>query len=131
VELLPRLTTADVAGLALDRWEVPEEDATGYRVVAGSPRIGGKVLWITADRRLATGLWECTPGTVGGTFLFNEVDVVLGGRMTVHASDGTSLDVAAGDHAMWPQGWTGDWEVHETLRKAFVMWSQDPLPLPA
>ena len=88
------------------------------------------MLWVAADRRRATGLWECTPGTVGGTFLFNEVDVILSGRMTVHDADGTSFEVAAGDHAMWPEGWTGEWEVHETLRKSFVMWSRDPLPLP-
>lgn len=128
-ELLPRLTTADVAGLDLDDWGVPDE-ATGYRILAGNPAIRGKVLWIAGDRRMASGLWECSPGTVGGAFLFNEIDVLLNGRMTVHEEGGTTVEVGAGSHAMWPQGWTGDWEVHETVRKAFVMWSQDPLPLP-
>ncbi len=129
-ELLPRLATTGVAEIDLDRWDVPDEDATGYRIVAGEPAISGKVLWIAADHRFASGLWECSPGTVGGTFLFNEVDVILAGRMTVQGEDGMTFAVGAGDHAMWPQGWTGNWEVHDTLRKAFVMWSQEPLPLP-
>ena len=129
-ELLPRLTTRGVAAMELDDWGVPDEAATGYRIVSGSPGIRGRVLWVAADRRSATGLWECSPGIVGGTFLFNEVDVFLTGRMTVRDADGTSFEVAAGDHAMWPERWSGDWEVHETVRKAFVMWSREPLPLP-
>ena len=75
-ELLPRLTTADVAGLDLDDWGVPDE-ATGYRILAGNPAIRGKVLWIAGDRRMASGLWECSPGTVGGAFPVKELDVRL------------------------------------------------------
>jgi uncharacterized cupin superfamily protein len=129
-ELLPRLTTPGVATIELDDWGVPDLAETGYGIVSGSPSIRGKVLWVAADRRSASGLWECTPGIVGGTYLFNEVDVFLTGRMTVHERDGATFEVGAGDHATWPERWSGDWEVHETLRKAFVMWSRDPLPLP-
>jgi uncharacterized cupin superfamily protein len=129
-ELLPRLTTRGVAAVELDDWGVPDEESTGYRIVSGSPAVRGRVLWVATDRRSASGLWECSPGTVGGTFLFNEVDVFLAGRMTVHEANGASFDVTVGDHAMWPEGWSGDWEIHETVRKAFVMWAREPLPLP-
>lgn len=128
-ELLPRLTTADVAGLQLDDWGVPDE-TTGYGISAGDPASRGRMLWLGADRRLASGLWARSPGTVGGTFLSNEIDVLPAGRMAVREDGGTSSEVGAGEHAMWPQGWTGDREVHESVRKAFVMWSPEPLPLP-
>ena len=106
-ELLPRLTTRGVAAIELDDWGVPDEAATGYRIVSGSPSIRGRVLWVAVDRRCASGLWECWPGIVGGTFLFNEVDVFLTGRMTVRDSNGTASRSPAVTTRCGPSGGAG------------------------
>jgi uncharacterized cupin superfamily protein len=49
----------------------------------------------------------------------NEVIHVLSGRMTVTPEGGEPADVGAGDVAVFPKGWTGNWDIHETVRKVY------------
>jgi uncharacterized cupin superfamily protein len=51
----------------------------------------------------------------------NEVIHVVTGRMTVTPDDGEPTDLAAGDMAVFPRGWTGTWEIHEPLRKVYTI----------
>jgi uncharacterized protein len=46
---------------------------------------------------------------------------ILAGRMTVTPDGGEPLEISAGDTAFFPRGWAGTWEIHETIRKVFVI----------
>lgn len=88
------------------------------QVVAGTPTVSELVLSESADGRVVRGIWEMTPGVVTDTEA-DEVFVVLSGRATIEFSDGTALEVGAGDVAVLAEGAQTRWTVHETLRKVY------------
>jgi hypothetical protein len=46
---------------------------------------------------------------------------ILSGRMTVTADGGEPFEIGPGDTAVFPLGWTGTWQIHETIRKLYVI----------
>jgi uncharacterized cupin superfamily protein len=69
------------------------------------------------------GIWECQPG---GWPIVNrpdtEVCYVLSGAATItdDATD-TKHELKAGDLLVLPVGWSGRWDVTQTLRKVYVI----------
>jgi uncharacterized cupin superfamily protein len=45
----------------------------------------------------------------------------LAGRCTFIADDGQRLEIAAGDTTYWPANSMGVWDVHETVRKVYII----------
>jgi len=43
------------------------------------------------------------------------------GRMTVTRDGGQPTEIGAGDVAVFPRGWAGPWQIHETIRKVYVI----------
>ena len=81
------------------------------------------LLWASVDGSTRIGVWECTPGhftadrTAAGEYCH-----ILSGRATVSNADGSgSRDIGPGDLLVLPQGWTGEWVIHEHMRKLFVL----------
>lgn len=89
-------------------------------VIGGTqPSESERDIW--SDGELSVGLWECTPGTwVSSKRGHHELCVMLSGRMTITTEGCEARDVAGGDVIVLPNGWTGTWEVHETVRKVWV-----------
>jgi uncharacterized protein len=84
----------------------------------------GLDLWNADDESVATGTWQCGPGRSRWDFTDNgELVHVLSGRMTCRHDDGAEVELSAGSTAVFPKGWAGTWEVHETLRKVYVIFS--------
>ena len=81
------------------------------------------VLWTSADGHTTLGVWECTPGHfTADRSNENEYCHIISGRATMSNSDGTtSRDIGPGDLLVLPQGWTGNWVIHEHMRKLFVI----------
>ena len=86
-----------------------------------------KKLWASDDGLTSIGIWECSPGhftadrTKGGEFCH-----IISGSATVSNSDGSKTrDIGPGDLLVLPQGWTGEWIIHEHMRKLYVI-SADP-----
>jgi len=78
-------------------------------------------LWASEDGRYEAGIWEATPGDFPSVREgFHEVCQLLAGSVTIDSTDGTTTELRAGDLFVTPEGWTGTWRVHETLRKAWV-----------
>ncbi|MBI1218132.1 MAG: DUF861 domain-containing protein [Rhodobacteraceae bacterium] len=82
-----------------------------------------RLLWTAADGHLKIGVWECQPGrftadrTTAGEYCH-----ILSGRASVSNADGTGTrDIGPGDLLVLPQGWTGEWVIHEHLRKLFIL----------
>ena len=46
---------------------------------------------------------------------------MLSGTLTVTPDGGEPATLGPGDVAVFPKGWRGPWEVHETVRKVYVI----------
>jgi uncharacterized cupin superfamily protein len=69
-----------------------------------------------------TGIWEASPGSFTATRDgHHEICYLLSGRVTLTETGEAPIELRAGDLFVTPAGWTGVWQVHETLRKVFVV----------
>ena len=109
--LTPFLAGADSA--ELEDWG-PLEEATGEPMATS-----GVELWVDGDA--SAGIWQCTPGPSRWELQTHEVIHVVAGSMTVTPDGGRPTGIAAGDVAVFPRGWSGTWDVHETLRKVYAI----------
>ncbi|MBS1889096.1 MAG: DUF861 domain-containing protein [Actinobacteria bacterium] len=76
------------------------------------------------DGRARTGVWECTPGSFesarrGDT----EVMHFVAGAGTITSADGTTYEIRPGAVIVAPDGWSGVWDIRETARKVYTIWS--------
>ena len=71
---------------------------------------------------LDVGYWECTPGRFSSTREgYTEVCQFLSGRVTIEVDGEEPGTFGAGDTLITPSGWRGVWDVHETVRKLYVV----------
>ena len=98
---------------ALDDWG-PRAGAD-----SGEPQMSGTVFY--KGNGVEVGIWECTPG---GWAIQDRPDhetvQILAGRARLTDADGTSVELTAGDVLPPPQGWSGRWDILETVRKLYV-----------
>ena len=84
-----------------------------------------KVHWLKKNEKndpvYLTGLWWVQPATFRWLFFGNETFHVLEGRATITIDDGTSVLVKPGDIISFPMNTPSVWEVHEPLKKVFVI----------
>ena len=94
-------------------------------LVIGEPiSVRSSVEYRNADGTLLSGIWEASEGVSRWEFTdHGEVIHVLDGRMTVRQDEGDEVTLGPGDAAIFPIGWTGTWEIHERIRKLFVIFS--------
>ena len=86
---------------------------------AGAPVESKLVLY--SDRTTEIGIWEVTPGT----FPARKEDVCelmqfIAGRGTITDATGTT-EIRPGVVMFTPDGWSGTWEVQETIRKTYAL----------
>lgn len=89
------------------------------RIVAGAPLF---TTWNIEDRAgLYCGIWRSTPGR--WRIIYDEWEYcrILDGRSVIHGTDGTRMEVGAGDSFVLRPGFTGEWEVIETTVKEYVI----------
>jgi uncharacterized protein len=110
--LTPCIRDADKA--ELEDWG-PLEEATGPEMTAA-----GMTLW-TGEGDQEIGIWECTPGPSRWLLETHEFITVVAGRMTVTVDGGEPLELSSGDTAVFPKGWSGTWDIADTLRKVYVI----------
>jgi len=103
------------ANMILDSW--------GQRKGAdsGDPQTSGRVLHKKPEDGVSVGIWECTPGgwpvvNRGNT----ETCHILKGKVII-TSAGVRKEYGPGDVFVLPVGWTGRWDVIETVRKLYIV----------
>ena len=105
-------------------------DTTSMAMPEGKPKPTSKTgqvesvleLWASSDGCIETGYWECDPGTFTATRNgYDEVAQIISGSATVTGDDGVVLELVAGSTIVTPAGWSGTWQVHETMRKLYVI----------
>lgn len=110
---LPTPSVADAATAELEDWG-PLKEATG-------PEMSTAGLEIWADGTPCAGIWECTPGPSRWLLETHEVIQLVAGRMTCTPDGGEPVEIKSGDLAVFPKGWSGTWEIHETVRKVYAI----------
>jgi uncharacterized cupin superfamily protein len=99
-----------------------ELDDWGPRAGAdsGAPVMSGRIFY--EGNGVQVGVWECTPG---GWAIENRPDhetvQILSGRARLTDADGSSVELSAGDVLTLPKGWSGRWDILETVRKLYVI----------
>lgn len=110
------LTTPGLATLELGRSTRKPTSLEGDQMEASLE------LWKSKDGKLSIGVWECTPGRFSADRAANsETCHLISGCITLHGDDGQTQDLAAGDMLVLPRGWHGEWTLHETTRKLYVI----------
>lgn len=116
---IPTLTPllAGAADAELEDWG-PLEEATGAPMATY-----GREIWASAAEGAeeSAGIWQCEPGPSRWTLATNEVIYLVSGRMTVTPDGGAAAELCAGDMAVFPRGWTGTWDIHDTVRKVYAI----------
>jgi uncharacterized protein len=86
---------------------------------SGDPQIS----WSDVDARddVRVGVWEAQPG---GWPVVNRPDTetcyIVSGRATItDDASGEKQEISAGDVIVFPMGWSGRWDVTETIRKVY------------
>lgn len=68
------------------------------------------------------GYWEGTPGESRASREgYTEIFHIISGEAILHTDGAASIRLRAGDTVSTPSGWTGRWEIHQPLRKMFVV----------
>ena len=120
------LAFAPLAGMDLGR-RTPKPTS-----IAGDQLEASATLWSSIDGKMKIGVWECTPGRFTATRETNsETCYIIEGRVSLHAEDGATRDVGAGEMLVLPRGWRGEWTIHETTRKLYVLHSDEDCSSPA
>ena len=87
---------------------------------SGNPEMALKE--ISSSDGIDVGIWECTPG---GWAIVNrpntEICSIVSGKGIITDADGTRRYLETGTVLTLPKGWSGRWDITETLRKVYVI----------
>lgn len=97
-------------------------------VLSGQPQEIHRNLFDGDYGRFKSGVWQCTPGVVAmKDWPYHEFCVLLAGRVIITPEGGTPREYRAGDALVLPMGFTGTWEILETVRKYYAVQARQPL----
>lgn len=72
----------------------------------------------------ATGVWECTPGSFRRQVAQAEYSYFISGQGSFTADGGEKIEFRAGDSIYFPANTQGEWEIFQTVRKAYVIFAE-------
>jgi uncharacterized cupin superfamily protein len=90
-------------------------------MIEGESRTSGVLLHKGPNGESETGLWICTPGTWECHVTRDEFCHFLEGRCTYTHESGEVIEIATETAAFFPAGWKGTCQVHETVRKVYMV----------
>jgi len=89
--------------------------------LVGKSRTAGILLSKEPDGHAETGIWTCSPGTWRCVVKRDEFCHFIAGSSTYTHDNGEVIEIQPDTLAYFPQGWAGQCEVHETVRKVYVI----------
>ncbi|WP_019969488.1 cupin domain-containing protein [Mycobacterium sp. 141] len=94
------------------------------RIISGSPV--ASTLETAKTEKGETGLWRCTPGefTTQHEGFVEFIHIIEGEGDLIH-DDGTVLPLAPGTTITMDDGWSGRWDIRQTLVKAYGILTSD------
>lgn len=101
-----------------DNW-TPFTPVAPERVTAGSPAT--RLAEAVSGDSFKSGLWEVTPGRfTTAPRGFDEVIHIISGRRFLRSSDGIAVELAPGVSFLMEDGFVGEWEITEPVRKFYA-----------
>ena len=102
----------------LEPWpfDNPQSD---YKILRGNPQASGRIDAGGNDDLWRLGIWSCTEGAFECTELGDELQMVLGGRLTLTRADGETVEAGPGDTIFTRRGERVIWDIHEPVTKVF------------
>jgi len=94
----------------------PQPDMT-----EGQSQSTGRLLYKGPGNSPETGIWVCTPGRWRLSLPRDEFCHFVSGRATYQSDTGEKIEVSPGTCVLFPQGWTGECDVHETIRNIYML----------
>ncbi|MFJ4286867.1 cupin domain-containing protein [Paenarthrobacter nicotinovorans] len=107
--------SADVNGTLAPAGQRPGADS-------GDPQLG--LLPLATNGNGSVGVWECEPG---GWPVKDRADtevcyILSGSAVITDEATGTPHKIGTGDFLVLPVGWSGRWDVLETVRKVYAIY---------
>lgn len=72
-------------------------------------------------QQVATGIWECTPGTWRRQVMQGEYSYFISGEGSFTPDDGSAIEFRSGDAIYFAPDTPGVWEIRQTVRKAYLI----------
>lgn len=94
----------------------PQPDA-----ISGASRSTGRLLHKGPENIPETGIWVCTPGVWRIHVPRDEFCHFVAGRAQYRSDTGEVIDVTPGTCVVFTAGWTGEAEIHETIRNIYML----------
>jgi uncharacterized protein len=88
-----------------------------------------RTLWEGHGSAVSVGVWECSPGRFTAVRDdHHEICIILQGSGLLEPDGQPSISIKPGDVIVLPLGWSGTWEVEETIRKVYVLVDPETAP---
>lgn len=104
--------------------EALEVSFPGLEVLEGNPRQSGREDFASPDGRFSAGVWECTKGRFRITYPMDEIATLLKGRLVLTDEAGRKSTLGPGDSFFVAAGETLTWEIIETVRKSYFLYTR-------
>lgn len=85
----------------------------------GAPAQAGESMYDVGPT--SVGYWKCSPGSWKSTKRESEVFFVLEGVFFLTNADGSARRCGPGDTVVLPKGWSGHWDIVETVKKVWFI----------
>lgn len=114
------------AKLAIFAAQIPEpshDHPRPDRLVRGNPLRTTWEHFLSANGDLSAGIWACEPGAWNIAFApgKDEFFCVIEGRLRISDNAGNATEFGPGEACVIPSGFTGTFEVLESVRKHYVL----------
>ena len=82
-----------------------------------------KELWVSADRKIKAGVWECSEGqfTADRSKIAEYCHIISGSALIENDDDNSLREINSGDLLILPIGWKGKWTITKHMRKLYIL----------
>nr|WP_306884928.1 cupin domain-containing protein [Amorphus orientalis] len=89
--------------------------------IEGQSHSTGRLLFKGPGNSPETGIWVCTPGRWRLSVPRDEFCHFVAGRAVYRSDAGETIEVTPGTCVLFPAGWEGEAEIHETIRNIYML----------
>mmetsp|Transcript_23208 Transcript_23208/g.58537 ORF Transcript_23208/g.58537 Transcript_23208/m.58537 type:complete len:338 (-) Transcript_23208:272-1285(-) len=111
--------TPEVMSLAELQAKVGQLKVRQDALHGSSPAQGGAPMYNVGPT--SAGYWTCTPGSWASSKKETEMFFVLEGVFFLTNADGSARRCGPGDTVVLPKGWSGHWDIIETVKKVWFI----------
>ena len=90
-------------------------------ILKGNPVAKGTILIQSEDKKMSSGVWECSPGEFSWIFVWDEFARLSEGEVKIEEEGGKVHHLKARDLVHFAVGMKTRWQVIRTVRKTFVL----------